>query len=153
MNKQQISDKIKDLEAEIKKLKEAMQGRKLKPDMGEKYWVYCVIGRYSWSVWDSDSTDLWRLSQGNVFKTEADADKYIEIYERYIELTDGWVPDYRDGTMKYCIDYNWGQDKVYSWPAGPHIQSGLFPFPLPDMRDKFRKEFGDDLKVAFTRGW
>ena len=106
---------IKDIEFDTKDLTDE-QREQLKAELGKpKRWVPGDNDRYLFidhhkgiidTTWDDDSTDRYRLSQGNVFKTREEAKahiKYLEALAVIKEDAEWWEPDWGDGDQVKCF--------------------------------------------------
>lgn len=79
MTKQELEQKIKELENQIAELKSAkVEGKVWKPKVGEKCWCVLNSGEVDWFVWKGNNRDIFRYEQGNCFKTEEEAEEHLK---------------------------------------------------------------------------
>ena len=115
MTKTEMLDKINALETEIANLRAELEKPDTPgpwvPEKGEKFWLIynfgAVNGQYQW---DNDAFDRGKLSIGNIFRTQEDAEFMLERLKVLAELrrlAKGFVPDWRDTNQKkwyLCCD-------------------------------------------------
>lgn len=118
MNKAQLENDIKEMEARLASMK-AVLGKPVKskvfvPEIGQTYWWLSSSGTLSRFVFDDDESDKLHLALGNVYETEAEAEKAIEkklatvrVLNKLRELEGDLVADWNDVfSRKYHICYN-----------------------------------------------
>ena len=73
----ELEDKVKELLNEIETLKREKKNEEFEYSFknGEEYWLLCPDGRVSDYMWDGSDFDKTRYSQGNIFKTKAEAER------------------------------------------------------------------------------
>ena len=120
MNKEQLQQKVANMEAELAEMKALLN----KPEPTINYWqpkhgeTYFYINKFGNVDFDTYSS-LWPL--GKVFKTEAEAQKYAdyikaeETLRRVIaEANQGWLPDWNNyDEDKYYIYFKTNEGKLY----------------------------------------
>lgn len=73
----ELEEKVKELMDEIETLKREKKNEEFEYPFknGEEYWLLCPDGRVSDYMWDGSDFDKTRYSQGNIFKTKAEAER------------------------------------------------------------------------------
>ena len=115
MTTQTIDIPIDDLKAAAEKkgytlVKDEPKGRWI-PEYRNSYWFVTDAGRTQEDLWKNDFIDLFRLSQGNVFKTEEEAEAYLRFLTIDGKLrteADKEGLDWRDDSRHFIYDLNWG---------------------------------------------
>ena len=123
INKTEMEKKIKELEekqAELQKLINELKQDKIEepkkrwePEIDEEYHFVNDCGFVSVSHWENDVTDNCRYSNGNIFKTEQEAEEYrkkLEIqayFKNYVEERNGELDWNNSDQDKYCLYYNY----------------------------------------------
>lgn len=82
-----VSEENKKVIMEI--IKKADKSVPFVPKYGEEYWYLDSCGDRSWTEWEDSDADEWGLSQGNYFRTEAEAEEYkvkLETKAKYCKL-------------------------------------------------------------------
>lgn len=89
--KNKIDEEIKSIkqhELKLNELKEEMDKVEQEENssngipfkLGDEYCSVYVLGDICFDKWDNDEIDRWKLSQGNIFKTEEEArDKFFQL--------------------------------------------------------------------------
>ena len=75
------------------------------PGEGEEYWFVCGIGTVSRDVWYSGYSDNYRRDLLRIFKTEYEAERYLEIQKAFKEAS--FEPDWNkdgQGHEKYTFN-------------------------------------------------
>jgi len=104
------------------------------PEDDEEYWYVSSSGDIYEEVWDSHNVDNFRLSQGNVFRTQEEAQAhltYLKAVATLKESAEFWQPDWGDEEQKkYYVYYgcHYGRFEMScSWrlahPLNIHFQS------------------------------
>lgn len=71
--------KLNELKEEIDKAEQEEKCNKMPFEIGEDYY-YIFGGEIDFGKWDNDGVDMWKLNQGNAFKTEEEAeDKLFQL--------------------------------------------------------------------------
>lgn len=89
MNKQEIKDKMKELEEQLSKLKEkfdSIESKEFSPKYYDSYYTVIGTGETSYSIWTDDGTDIGRYSIGNCFRTQEEAEFAAEKLKVIAEL-------------------------------------------------------------------
>ena len=73
--------KLNELKEEIDKTEqEENSSNKMLFEIGENYYYIFRAGEIDFDKWDNDEIDMWKLNQGNAFKTEEEAeDKLFQL--------------------------------------------------------------------------
>lgn len=103
-----IEKELEDIKKEIKESKE--ENKKWMPKIDEIYWYVDIdVMEVDWCYYRNDNTDNIRLNQNRIFKTEKEAEEYLEYLmekEKYINtFTDEEWRD--DNICKYYILYSY----------------------------------------------
>lgn len=113
MNKEEMMNKISEMENEIKTLKEELNKQeepktgRWKPELNEKYWFIDNDGNISHACWDNDAIDNSRYKFGNVFKTVEEANftaEQLKVLAQLKEYADSKKWNY--GNTHWCIEYD-----------------------------------------------
>lgn len=114
-----MSTEIEQLEAAIEiatkrltelKAAEAAQAEKAWPQNGDRYWTLNGGAEVLVSAWASDDTDQARMAVGNVFRTEADAEREVERRKVLTELRQLARESWGGGKADWSSN---DQDKLY----------------------------------------
>lgn len=100
MNKEEITKEIEETESRLRALREKLNAPVEKeyragewmPDHGQKYFSVATQGIAISVRWDDDNGDNYRLSQGNVYPTEAiakGAKKHAEFWRAFDMADEG----------------------------------------------------------------
>ena len=119
MNKEELKNKITDLEKQLAEVKEQVnyiefegvkKGVREMPKKGEVYYFVDSAGYISHTCWAGGEDDLFRFNTGNCFKTEQEAEEYKEnlltkqaLKDLVLELNNGVEIDWNDCNRKYFI--------------------------------------------------
>ena len=73
--------KLNELKEEIDKTEqEENSSNKMPFEKGDEYYYICRAREIDFDKWDNDEIDMWKLNQGNAFKTEEEAeDKLFQL--------------------------------------------------------------------------
>ena len=144
-----FNNEIGELKCQLRELKEKEQ--QSWPEYGDTY--YYINGVITASnTWDNHRVDTAQKAKSNIFKTEQDAELYLEISLRASELIGDWVPDWSDKQhSKYYIQWN-------SNTNTPYISSASFlrfqgtTHMSKEAAETLVKEYGYKLKIWITGG-
>lgn len=131
MNKQELQNKIEDLEKQLAEVKEQVnsiefegikKGVRQKPKNDEMYFYIDSCGDIHYSSWNGCGTDSFRFNTGNCFKTEKEAEEYKEnlltkqqLKDLALELNNGVEIDWDDKEQpKFYIYYDYEFKKLIS---------------------------------------
>lgn len=119
MNKQELQNKIEDLEKQLAEVKEQVnsvgierikKGIRQMPIRGDWYWYVDSYGIVTQAKWRDKEADLFRFNTGNCFKTEKEAEDYKEnlltkqaLKDLALELNNGVEIDWGKCNPKYFI--------------------------------------------------
>lgn len=111
----ELEEKVKELMDEIETLKQKEKEEEFEYSFknSEEYWVLCPNGRVSDYMWDGSDFDKTRYSQGNIFKTKAEAERECDrrwLLTRFRQFRDkcngDWEPDFDNNSGKHFISLN-----------------------------------------------
>ena len=135
MNKEEIIEKISEMECEIKNLKEELNKQeepksRWKPELGDRYCFNGDDGSVCYSRWDNCILDNDRYQLGNVFKTEEEAEFVVEQLKVLAELKEYEDDDteWNNNNCHWSIAYetNRGCIEVRSYCYSKVIPFNLF---------------------------
>lgn len=125
MNKQELQNKIEDLEKQLAELKEQVnyiedeeikKGVRQRPKIDEIYYFLNSLGNACHKIWLEEEQDLFRFNLGNCFKTEEEAKDYKEniltkqaLKDLALELNNRVEICWNNGQNKYYIAYYGGK--------------------------------------------
>ena len=137
MNKQQLQQKVANMEAELAEMKLLLS----KPDPTINYWQpksgdsYFYIDQHN-DVKNTFCTPSYTETRYRVFKTETEAQKYADyikaeetLRKAIAEANEGWLPDWNTSENKFhiyisidqlCVDHNY---KIKRLPNFMYIKS------------------------------
>lgn len=140
---QEQQSKLTDLQAEIEKLKQAEQnGNQWEPKDNETYWLINSSGEIVHNYWKDYSFERFRLSIGNVFRTEEEAEFEVERRKVYTELKK-YSREYIDNEDNYYMYYDVGNDDIsydYEWT----VKRTTLYFPSEEIARKAVATVGGD---------
>ena len=161
MNKQELQNKIEDLEKQLAELKEQVnyiedeeikKGVRQRPKIDEIYYFLNSLGNACHKIWLEEEQDLFRFNLGNCFKTEQEADDYREnlltkqqLKDLALELNNGVEIDWvNEAQKKYCFVYSHNKNKLdytpnEAWQELGHIYSLDYKF-LEVAKDRIGEE-------------
>lgn len=120
MNKEELQNKIEDLEKQLAEVKEQVnsiederikKGVRWKPEYNKGYAFLTSEGDIRCTTWENRTKDIFRFNTGNCFKTEQEAKECKEnlltkqaLKDLALELNNGVEIDWEnDEQLKYCI--------------------------------------------------
>jgi len=117
MNKQELENKINEMEKELADLKQELNKTEDEwiPKDGEEYWYYDKdVEILSSKFWSNDWHDERRLQNKVIFKTQVEAQRYADYQKAkkeysYVFSKEEWK-DVNKG--KYYIFYSYYQNKI-----------------------------------------
>lgn len=115
------------LEERLNQLKaEDMAEANVWPKYGDRYFVIFDSGRIDWVVWYGTSADNERLSIGNCFRTEEDAEFVVERLKVLADMRkSAFEPDWKDNRQqKWSIFYDC-EDNTIQYPACRFYSKGM----------------------------
>lgn len=123
--------RVEELEKQIQELQKKLKLEKQKTEIeysfknDEEYWVLWHDGYMRDYIWDGSDFDQARYSQGNTFKTKAEAERERDkraLLTRFRQFRDkcngDWTPDFKDNnSQKNYISFNHNDNmmKIYSY--------------------------------------
>lgn len=151
------NDKISELEKELKETK----NKYWIPKDGEKYFYIDNWGNVCHSTWNNDTIDKYRLSIGNIYKTEEGAKK-IGLREVFKQQLFAKLKRFADENNEGKIDWNNNDQKKYGIGYGcdkkliyvdyryyyREFQQDIY-FTSKEIAEKAVEEFKDDLIKYF----
>lgn len=123
MNKEELQNKIEDLEKQLVELKEQVnsiedkevkKGVRQMPKKYESYYYVDSDGHIYSADWIGNNDDLFRFNTGNCFKTKQEAEEYKEnlltkqqLKDLALELNNGVEINWKDeNQVKYYLCYD-----------------------------------------------
>lgn len=123
MNKQELQNKIEDLEkqlAELKKEVNSVEDESVKKNIreyiehGQVYFYLDSAGNIQWTEWEGNEADLFRHRSGNIFLTKEETEDFKEniltkqaLKGLALELNNGVEIDWKDKRQnKYVVSYS-----------------------------------------------
>lgn len=125
MDKEELENKIKNLEEELKNIKSGLEKngkiKRRKPKNGELYWIVDSDNNVKDILhWDDDDYDTDYYNNYNCFLTEEEAEKVQRIKEtenmlrRYVEEHDEVELDWENSLQrKWNLVYNFEKKEIY----------------------------------------
>lgn len=116
-------ERIQRMEAELAALKKEVEeeARRWRGTGGDSYYCISSLGSVMISVEAGLRADAYRYSTGNYFKTEKQAEAYIQklqatqrVKDRIAELNakEGWVVDFSGEQLNCCMSYSHRTDRL-----------------------------------------
>lgn len=125
----------------------------------EEYFVLCQDGGISDYLWDGSDFDKERYSQGNIFKTKAEAKRESDrrlLLTRFRQFRDkcngDWKPDFKDVLQdKHSIQFNYNCGTFTIFNSGQIDSVRLFGY-FKERKDAGRaiELFGDEIKRLYV---
>ena len=120
-NLQELKKKYEELGKEIEKLEKQKKNIRRRADFGEKYYTISTSGTVITSREENDEIDSFRYKIRNYFKTEEEAQRYLDNINTYYELMDlanelnnGEEIDWNnEKQIKYYIYFHKKEDILY----------------------------------------
>lgn len=165
MNKQELENKIKDLESDIQasqntieELKKAIvniEEKAWKPEKNEKYYN---VGRTKiFSFLNTNTTeDKEFLEIGNYFKTKEQAERALfeqnlrSKLRKFAEDNNDKIDWSDDDSWKYCIAYDYNYNKITTCVRYGIADFSQIYFSSKETAEKSIEEFHDELIKYFT---
>lgn len=167
MNKQELQNKIEDLEKQLAEVKEQVnsiefegikKGVRWKPKCGVVYFYLKHDGYIGSTHWGIEDTDLFRFNTGNCFKTEQEAEEYKEnlltkqaLKDLALELNNGVEIDWDNKSQSSCyIFYEYDYKKLTKqWLCT------LKPFDVPCLNNQFldiaKERIGEEKLIKLIK--
>jgi len=120
--------------------------------IGDDYWYINDCGTVGDCSWNNDRFDKFRLRHNNVFRTEADAELWLEIDNRVAELTGDWVDDWGDDTADKCFILFDHEDQNFPVCENYFAQSQGTTYMPEHAAKTIIEEYGDRLGVWVIGG-
>lgn len=164
MNKQELENRIRDLESDIQasqntieELKKAivdMEEKAWKPEKNEKY--YCIDGIKIEDYYNDSPFDKEIINYGNYFKTEKQAER--ALFEQNLRLklrkfaedNNDKIDWNDDDSWKYCIVYEYNYNKIATYTRYRIADFSQIYFSSKEIADMAIEQFKDDLIRYFT---
>lgn len=130
MNKEELQNKISEVEKMLCELKdeledmeekEAEKGKIWKPDKGEEYWYIDFDGKIYKEANNEVNVDRAIINLGNCYPTkekaefEANREKYTRLFRQYVEQHSEPLDWENDDQPKYYIDWFEKEDVQYNY--------------------------------------
>ena len=162
-NLEDLKKQISELQSKVTKLeneiKEEKKGKRWRAKVNDTYIYINDVGYVDDSHENNDSFDKYRFKTRNYFKTEEEAQRYLDNIKTYYELKDladelnaGEKIDWNDfDQCKYLISYN-NKNKKLEIDNVLKIQDiGQIYCLYDNFLDKAKERIGEDkLKKLFT---
>lgn len=127
MDKEKLQQNIENMEKELVEMKERLKDLEItslfKPKEGEKYWfIITCDNQVAWRYfYGDDEYDITRVTMGNCYRTEEDAEKHkrAKITKRKLQeladrLNGDEKIDWRNQDQdKYSIYFNYSENKLH----------------------------------------
>lgn len=108
MTRAEYEEKLKYLQEEIDKLKEAEIEEDEFPSIGCKYYYINDGGYVDVDEYEDDDTDEYRKNYIGIYETEEDCKKAREIKKAFKEASLKFKPNWSDSSQeKYFLCYSW----------------------------------------------
>lgn len=154
----EISELLKQAEAKVESLKAEMTAMTAmeydptwKPVAGGRYCFHTAGGATGNDLHNNHPIDTHRLRCNNVFKTEAEAELYLKIFNRIHELNDQDPVDWGSHELKYYFYYNRPSGGL-SQCSNVSVKIQGVTYMTAATVDKIRAEFTDkELEVWVRR--
>ena len=156
MNKQELENRIKDLESDIEELKKAIvniEEKAWKPEGEEIY--YCVEGLRSVSYHYNNQFDKDMMRIGNYFKTKEQAERVLfeqilrSKLRKFAEDNNDEI-DWNDGKEKYYIFFDYVNSKLTIDSCRRIRHFSQIYFSSKEIAEKAIEQFQDELIKYFT---
>lgn len=141
-------EQIKKTSERIEKLKaEGKVYQKFIPNIGQRYWVVNAMGRVDWFIWQVSSTDEYLLVNTPLFRTEAEAERYLEFKQelakrRWIVTKEEWE---NNNILKYYICEVKGE--IYADYCNLHNRIGTIYFKTREDAQYMIDNYADILRM------
>lgn len=151
-----IEEQIAEHEAAIAELKKQRDEKPKRvagwrPKLGEAYHLINDCGSPTSTYWYGDTTDLWRLSQNNVFRTKDDALAYRKICTRAQDLIEkGERIDWENTKQNKWFFYYNSDVKGIESLSNMFLQYPDTTYFLKPEFEKIKDEFDDDTIMLFV---
>ena len=117
-NLEELKKKYEELGKEIKRLENQKKNKRWRAEVDQVYYFITQEATVDWCYDNDDSIDNFRYKTRNYFKTEEEAQRYLDNINTYYdlmdlaeELNDGEEIDWNNKHQKkYCIYYNFVDD-------------------------------------------
>lgn len=146
-------ERIEQLEKELAELK--AMGNSLKPEIGDDYFSLNNSGCVLTYKWSKDDVDNEWYSQGNVFKTEAEAIRERDrraLVQRMREYAGGFKPDWGDANQaKWYIIFCHAKkrlEKAWRFDVDLSLTGGVY-FKSEEAAQRCLDVMGAELKAWY----
>jgi hypothetical protein len=152
--KKQLTDKIAELQAQVDAMPDEPSDY-WKPVLEDEYWFVTFNNNTNSQLWQCASIDLYRLSQGNVFRTIAEAKhhkKKLEVIGKIRlaamnDIAENDELDWGGDECKYYIEY-YNVNKKWSVETCIAYQNPLtIYFKTNKAAEKCLADLGDELDI------
>lgn len=121
------------------------------PERGRTYYLVGSNGSVVWSLWDGDITDNYRRDFMRIFKTEKEAERYLEIMKVCKEAS--FEPDWNDNKYNkhyFRMDYN--ENKVCIDSHCCYFNGEQFLFESEAVAQSLVDKFGEKDIAKYVLG-
>lgn len=155
---EESKSKLNELIEEVKKAEQEENNNKMPFEIGDECYYISISGYIIFDKWNNDGIDMWRFSQGHVFKTKEETeDKLFQLKLeakarefRRINNCDVAEEDLRNiNNRKYYIYYNLVKGIRISIDSVNIEPTKLGYFNSEEMVKKFVEENKEDLIKYF----
>lgn len=116
------------------------KGERWEPKMGENYCYVTDDGHTAVTIWNNDDIDRFRLSQGNCFKTEEEAEarrEYLKAVATIKADAEWWKPDWEDWKqVKWFGVYDHEDRELLRWWNVTIQNPNIIYFPSKELLKK-----------------
>jgi len=152
---QRIDTMKKELAILEQELKEETTGRWV-PEIENRYFRVDEWAKVGSIAWRSDEYDKFHLSQGNVFRTEEEAEAHLEYLKAVAVIKEDakwWKPDWGDiDQRKWYGWYNNYQNRAITVDADTVLQGSSIYFQSKKLLEKSLKEHKKEWEIYFNVG-
>ena len=128
-NLEELKKKYEELGKEIEELEKQKENIRRRADYGEKYYIISTSGTIITSREENDEVDNLRYKTRNYFKTEEEAEKYLDNLNTYYDLMD-LAKELNNGE-----EIDWGDFKQYKYYIYYNFMEGLKLCPAHVVKD------------------
>ena len=155
---EESKSKLNELIEEVKKAEQEENNNKMPFEIGDECYYISISGYIVFDKWDNDEIDMWRFSQGHVFKTKEETeDKLFQLKLeakarefRRINNCDVTGEDLRNvDNNKYYVYYNLVNDITIGADSVNIEPTKLGYFKSKEMAERFVESNKKDLIKYF----
>ena len=141
-----VDDEV--LNDEIEIIEEKQQQGRWEPKEGENYWYTDDCGEVYCYIYDTDCVSKFHYLTKNVFKTEKEAQEYLEYKIALLEAEKPFIKDKKNWFMKFV-----GKQIVLSWTDIALYQGMIYLGQDEDVAQAFVDQwYKQIMKYEFDKG-